>query len=44
VDALRRLEDPELRRRLGSNAATRSESFSLASIAEEYRTLYAGAV
>lgn len=44
VDAVRRLDDPELRRRLGSNAATRSESFSLASIAHQYRTLYGEAV
>ncbi|MFO7925952.1 MAG: glycosyltransferase family 4 protein [Halobacteriota archaeon] len=41
VDAVRRLGDPELRRRLGSNAAGRSESLSLTSIADRYRTLYA---
>ncbi|QSX00388.1 glycosyltransferase family 4 protein [Haloterrigena alkaliphila] len=40
VDALDRLEDPERRRRLGSNAAERSEAFSLDSVANQYRTLY----
>ena len=40
VDAVERLRDPELRRRLGANAADRSEEFSLESIADRYRTLY----
>lgn len=40
ADAIRRLTDPTLRERLGSNAAARSESFSLDAIAERYRSLY----
>jgi glycosyltransferase involved in cell wall biosynthesis len=40
ADAIRRLEDPALRERLGSNAAARSEAFSLDAIAAEYRSLY----
>ncbi|WP_049928580.1 glycosyltransferase family 4 protein [Halopiger goleimassiliensis] len=40
VDALERLTDPDLRRRLGSNAAERSEAFSLEAVANQYRTLY----
>ena len=40
ADAIRRLSDPALRERLGSNAAARSEAFSLDAIAERYRSLY----
>ncbi len=40
VDALERLEDPDLRRRLGSNAADRSEQFSLETVANQYQSLY----
>lgn len=40
VDALERLEDPDLRDRLGSNAADRSEQFSLESVATQYQSLY----
>ncbi|WP_339105646.1 glycosyltransferase family 4 protein [Haloterrigena salinisoli] len=40
ADAIERLEDPDLRERLGSNAAERSEAFSLESVANQYRTLY----
>lgn len=40
VDALKRLEDPDLRRRLGSNAADRSEQFSLETVANQYQSLY----
>ena len=39
-DALERLRDPDLRERLGSNAADRSEAFSLEAVATQYRTLY----
>ncbi|WP_306060656.1 glycosyltransferase family 4 protein [Natronococcus wangiae] len=39
-DALERLANPELRRRLGTNAADRSERFSLEAVANRYRTLY----
>ncbi|NKE38122.1 glycosyltransferase family 4 protein [Natronococcus sp. JC468] len=40
VDALEALEDPALRNRLGSNAAQRSEAFSLETVANQYRRLY----
>ncbi|SFS88755.1 glycosyltransferase family 4 protein [Halostagnicola kamekurae] len=40
VDALEQLTDPERRERLGSNAADRSEQFSLESVASQYRSLY----
>ncbi|MFC4438622.1 MULTISPECIES: glycosyltransferase family 4 protein [Natrialbaceae] len=39
-DALERLENPKLRRRLGSNAADRSERFSLEAVANQYQSLY----
>ncbi|SEP98863.1 glycosyltransferase family 4 protein [Natrinema salaciae] len=38
--ALERLTDPALRDRLGTNAARRSEEFSLAAVADRYRSLY----
>lgn len=38
--ALDRLEDPTLRRRLGTNARARSEAFSLSAVAAQYATLY----
>jgi len=38
--ALDRLEDPELRRQLGDQAANRSEEFSLDAVAQEYEQLY----
>ncbi len=41
VDALERLRDPDLRDRLGSNAADRSEAFSLEAVANQYQSLYA---
>ena len=44
VDALDRLRDPDLRRRLGENAAERSEAFSLDTLADRYRSLYEGVV
>ncbi|WP_126662417.1 glycosyltransferase [Haloterrigena salifodinae] len=40
ADAIERLEDPDLRARLGSNAAERSEAFTLESVANRYQTLY----
>ncbi len=40
VDAIERLRDPDLRRRLGSNAADRSEAFTLEAVTDQYRTLY----
>ncbi|AGB31999.1 glycosyl transferase group 1 [Natrinema pellirubrum DSM 15624] len=40
VDALERLRDPALRDRLGSNAADRSEAFSLEAVANQYQSLY----
>ncbi|SEV88478.1 glycosyltransferase family 4 protein [Natrinema salifodinae] len=40
VSALERLEDPAVRRRLGSNAAERSEEFSLDAVANRYQSLY----
>ncbi|MFW6317270.1 MAG: glycosyltransferase family 4 protein [Halorubrum sp.] len=40
ADAIRRLTDPALRERLGSNAAARSEAFSLDAVANRYRSLY----
>ncbi len=42
--ALDRLRDPDLRRRLGENAAERSEAFSLDRLADRYRSLYEGVV
>ncbi|WP_276255939.1 glycosyltransferase family 4 protein [Halomontanus rarus] len=39
-EALERLTDPDLRRRLGSNAARRSEQFSLDAVANRYQSLY----
>ncbi|QLK26417.1 glycosyltransferase family 4 protein [Natrinema zhouii] len=39
-DALERLTDPDLRDRLGSNAARRSEEFSLETVAKQYQSLY----
>ncbi|WP_049954586.1 glycosyltransferase family 4 protein [Halostagnicola larsenii] len=44
VDALERLKDPERRELLGSNAADRSEAFSLESVANQYQSLYEGVV
>ncbi|QFU82769.1 glycosyltransferase family 4 protein [Natronorubrum aibiense] len=38
--ALERLTDPELRHRLGSNAADRSEDFSLEAVTNQYQSLY----
>ena len=38
--ALDRLKDPDLRRTLGNRAETRSEAFSLSTVATEYETLY----
>jgi len=38
--ALERLGDPDLRERLGSTAAARSEEFSLSALESEYETLY----
>ncbi|WP_226041937.1 glycosyltransferase family 4 protein [Natrinema sp. DC36] len=38
--ALERLKDAELRDRLGSNAAGRSEEFSLETVATQYQSLY----
>ena len=40
VAALDRLADPALRERLGSNAAARSEAFSLDALADRYRSVY----
>ncbi|QRV13453.1 glycosyltransferase family 4 protein [Haloterrigena salifodinae] len=40
ADAIERLEDPDLRAQLGSNAAERSEAFTLESVANRYQTLY----
>lgn len=40
VEALERLTDPAERDRLGSNAARRSEAFSLESVANQYESLY----
>lgn len=40
VDALERLADPAVRDRLGTNAADRSEAFSLSSVATQYQSLY----
>ncbi|QLG51123.1 glycosyltransferase family 4 protein [Natrinema halophilum] len=40
VDAIDRLSDPAERDRLGSNAAERSEAFSLESVANQYQSLY----
>lgn len=40
ADALERLKDPDLRRRLGTNAARRSEEFSLETVANRYQSLY----
>ncbi|RZH69435.1 glycosyltransferase family 4 protein [Natrinema altunense] len=40
ADALERLKDPTLRNRLGTNAARRSEAFSLSTVANRYRSLY----
>ncbi|MFC6718486.1 glycosyltransferase family 4 protein [Natrialbaceae archaeon GCM10025810] len=41
VEALERLvDDPQLRERLGANAARRSEAFSLERVARRYRSLY----
>jgi len=37
---LERLKDAELRDRLGSNAARRSEEFSLETVATQYQSLY----
>ncbi len=39
-DALERLTDSDLRERLGSNAAERSEEFSLETVANRYQSLY----
>jgi 1,2-diacylglycerol-3-alpha-glucose alpha-1,2-glucosyltransferase len=39
-DALERLTDPELRERLGANAATRSEAFRLSNVADELEACY----
>ncbi|MUW14664.1 glycosyltransferase [Halorubrum sp. CBA1125] len=44
ADAIRSLTDADRRRRLGENAAARSEAFSLDAIAERYRSLYADLV
>ncbi|RAW45189.1 glycosyltransferase family 1 protein [Halorubrum sp. 48-1-W] len=44
VEAIGRLADPDLRERLGANAAARSEEFSLETVAERYRSLYEGVV
>ncbi|WP_049904332.1 glycosyltransferase family 4 protein [Natrialba asiatica] len=38
--ALQRLEDPSVRKRLGTNAAKRSKHFSLESVANQYQSLY----
>ncbi|PCR90274.1 glycosyltransferase family 4 protein [Natrinema ejinorense] len=38
--ALDRLKDPTLRDRLGTNAARRSEEFSLSTVANQYQSLY----
>ncbi|SMO66799.1 glycosyltransferase family 4 protein [Halorubrum cibi] len=40
VEAIERLADPDLRERLGANAAERSEEFSLETVAGRYRSLY----
>ncbi|WP_222918905.1 glycosyltransferase family 4 protein [Natrinema sp. SYSU A 869] len=40
ADALERLKDPALRNRLGTNAAHRSEEFSLSMVANRYQSLY----
>ncbi|WP_226479110.1 glycosyltransferase family 4 protein [Natrinema amylolyticum] len=40
VDALERLREPTLRNRLGTNAARRSEEFSLSTVANRYQSLY----
>ncbi|USZ72454.1 glycosyltransferase family 4 protein [Natronosalvus halobius] len=39
--AIERLRDPDVRQRLGENAANRSEAFSLSAVAGRYETLYA---
>ncbi|MFC7215833.1 glycosyltransferase family 4 protein [Saliphagus sp. GCM10025334] len=39
--AIERLRDPDVRQRLGENAANRSEAFSLSAVASRYETLYA---
>ncbi|WP_312907963.1 glycosyltransferase family 4 protein [Natronosalvus caseinilyticus] len=39
--AIERLRDPDVRQRLGDNAAKRSEAFSLSAVAGRYETLYA---
>ncbi|AFO56226.1 glycosyltransferase family 4 protein [Natrinema sp. J7-2] len=38
--ALERLKEPTLRNRLGTNAARRSEAFSLSTVANRYQSLY----
>ena len=40
VEAIERLADPDLRERIGTNAAARSGEFSLETVAERYRSLY----
>ncbi|MFB6217665.1 MAG: glycosyltransferase family 4 protein, partial [Halobacteriaceae archaeon] len=40
VEAIERLEDPDLRERLGASAATRSEAYTLDAVGEELVALY----
>ena len=43
-DALERLREPDVRTRLGSNAAERSEEFSLEAVANQYQSVYEAVV